>query len=266
LGAGSPTARAEDGGGLGSGPGRARAAGGETEAGDPLGGLPTRFVLRPLTLPAGILRIDLAGAVGAADEGRGIDATAEARAGFGLGVSDRFEVGASLLRPSTSGGAVALSLAPDVELLDPGLYGMLRLFRGTTELAVRLEAYAPVTSERFRLLLGVPIRVHGGDVLRIDSGVFLETDFGPLGDGIVPLLLAAQLSDTVFVLGEVTVRFPDPEVAVEVGLGTTLAGVGETPLGDLELSYRLRDAQDPAGDFAVWIRASLYLRLFGPAS
>jgi len=226
---------------------------------------PLRWQGRPLSLPQGMLRFDLDALAGSRRVGdpAAREGTAAVLVGFGAGLTRHLEVGAALTRPSSSGGAVPLRLTPEVELDDPSAYLLLRLIDGVAELGARLETFFPVASDRARLLIGAPLRLHLTGVVRVDTGAFLETDFDDLGVGIVPIRVGGQLGDDVWVFADFTVRFPGPALPMEAGLGYTFRAdaAGSFPRADVLLSYRLEDAREPLDEYAIWARLDVFVRL-----
>lgn len=234
--------------------------------------LPTSQQARPLLLPPVTVRLDgdflwdVVGPGRRAADGTGGTASRQLGfllLGFGVGVTDALELGASARRPGVLGGAVPLQVAPEVRYRAPSLYGLLRLLDGPVELAVRLDAWIPVDDDRFHAMLGVPIRVHLGTIVRVDTGVFLDTDFDVEGEGIVPLRISAMLGPEVWAFGETAVRFPGPAIPLEAGLGHTLAGAGG-PLLDSRIGVRFPDTTEGLDAWQIWLRLSVFLTAHDP--
>lgn len=155
--------------------------------------VPVRLVLRPLTLPLGVLRGDLAFAYQ-----HGNPALWAFAAGAGYGITDDFELDATLL---------PLLLSPVFEYGDPTVSGTYRFIRGDTlEVGGFLGLTLYTHNTRFNGALtitpGLPVLVRFGDSVRLDTGVFVPVTFGAdrgtiLG-AFAPLRFTFQVNDPLY--------------------------------------------------------------------
>lgn len=135
---------------------------------DGVGGYPVNNALRPLTMSAGLLRID-AGfgfAKFCTDTGLGTfcsDTSVALSVGAGYGITDDFEVGATVL---------PLQLSPDFDFGDPSIYGQYRFVTGAVEVGARADIWFPVQGP-FRAQLGVPIWFRVSPLVALRTGAFL---------------------------------------------------------------------------------------------
>jgi len=132
------------------------------------------YISRPLVLPKGVLRIDggphrpyFSGQVMPAGQLQVIINEGQDQAylvpGAGYGVIDKLELGA----------VWPLQISPDLDLSDLTLYGKYELQRGNVEVAAYGELRIPVQSV-LEIAGGVPVYVHMGTNLRLDTGGFLR--------------------------------------------------------------------------------------------
>jgi hypothetical protein len=223
------------------------------------------YISRPLVLPKGVLRID-GGPRRPYPEGQVMPAgqlqvyvnqgqdVALLSPGAGYGVMDGLELGA----------VWPLQLSPDLDLLDLTAYGKYQLQRGTVEVAAYAELRIPVQDD-LQIAGGVPVYVHLGPNLRLETGGFLRLVFGDDTNFIVeaPLSVPIQVSPQVFVGPEVAIEILDfKTVAVPLGViaGYTL-GTGIGSIGDLFGRLTLADIAHGADTVRFDIGAELYFDL-----
>jgi len=217
---------------------------------------PMAFAQRPMTLPAGIVRIDTTLSL-ASQERPGLERQAFVSF-LGLvayGTTDDLEVGAIVL---------PVQLAPDGAFGDPGAYGLLRLLDGPVELGLMLELRVPASGESAFGTLGSLLATwHAGDSIRLDSGVtFGAALHNPAWFELrFPVTLTIQTSDTFFLgvqsgmeLSGVDIdgdggREWDAFIPAGVFLGGTLTG-SQGPSADLRLGFLLPNATHPG---TLWV-------------
>lgn len=223
------------------------------------------YISRPLVLPKGVLRIDggphrpyFSGQVMPAGQLQVIINEGQDQAylvpGAGYGVIDKLELGA----------VWPLRLSPDLNLADLTLYGKYELQRGNVEVAAYAELLIPVESV-LQLAGGVPVYVHLGPNLRLDTGGFVRIVFAddPVLVLDVPLSVPIQVSPEVFVGPELAIEIIDFDtVAVPLGVlaGYTL-GSGIGSIGDLFGRLTLADITNGADTVRFDIGAELYFDL-----
>lgn len=205
--------------------------------------LPVPVAARAPTLPQGDVRIDADSTVGLAGTA---PATVDFAAGFGVGVSDRFEVGAQVL---------PLDLAPEVIYDSPSLYAsygaplgdfasvtptlraFLPLTTGSDPMVDAIASFAFHSSPQVALTVEPMANVAFGDttesafavpvglVLQPDRRVFLTVDSGLSTDPMDPRFLAPRpgvVDDAAFLpLG----------AAVGTTFGRPRKGVSDLSLG-----------------------------------
>jgi hypothetical protein len=223
------------------------------------------YISRPLVLPKGVLRIDggprrpySGGQVMPAGQlqvyvNQGQD-VALLSPGASYGVIDNLELGA----------VWPLLLSPDLDLLDLTVYGKYLLQRGTVEVAAYAELRIPVQND-LEIAGGVPVYVHLGPNLRLETGGFLRLVFGDDTNLIVdaPLSVPIQVSPQVFVGPEVGIEIVDfKTVSVPLGViaGYTL-GSGIGSIGDLFGRLTLADIAHGADTVRFDLGAELYFDL-----
>jgi hypothetical protein len=195
------------------------------------------WVERPLTLPATNWAFDLglgiAHAPGPPDVGAaGINLEAA------LGVTDRVELG---LRTGLRFGDVGdRALEPDNYgrlfdrqyvagrddvLANPELRVRGALLRGpVAELGLEGRLFVPIEGNQAALEFGVPIALHLGDSVRIDTGVYVPMllDYTPPFGFILPIDLWVQLTPKLWLgpmVGFDVVRFDNDRTLNEVSMG-----------------------------------------------
>jgi len=223
------------------------------------------YISRPLVLPKGVLRIDggphrpyFNGQVMPAGQLQVIINEGQDQAylvpGAGYGVIDKLELGA----------VWPLQISPELDLSDLTLYGKYELQRGNVEVAAYGELLIPVQSV-LQLAGGVPVYVHLGPNLRLDTGGFLRIVFADDAALVVdvPLSVPIQVSPEVFVGPEVAIEIIDfDRVAIPLGVlaGYTL-GSGIGSIGDLFGRLTLADISNGADTIRFDIGAELYFDL-----
>jgi hypothetical protein len=156
----------------------------------------------------------------------------------GINFIDLINVGGS--------GLISVFVSPESDFGDIPFYLRYQAASGTVDVALDFRLRIPTLSE-FGLAFGVPVRIHAGDSVAIDTGVDITFDdpgdFDILSVG-VPLQIVGNLSDNVFLEVQTGVSLPDvttdPVVTV-LPLGFTLGGsVAAGPaMLDAFLNFRL---------------------------
>lgn len=225
------------------------------------------YISRPLVLPKGVLRVD-AGPRRPYSNGQlmpagqlqffindGFDDAAFLVPGAGLGVIDNLELGA----------VWPLQISPDLNLSDLSVYGKYSLQRGQAEVAGYGELRIPIEGD-LELAGGVPVFLHIGDGVRLETGGFVRLIFGDDTTAIfyVPLSAPIQVSPEVFVGPEIGVEIFDfDDVALPVGVlaGYTLGG-GISSIGDLLVRLTFADLTSGADSIRLDIGAELFFDAF----
>jgi hypothetical protein len=209
--------------------------------------VPTQTSRRTLTLPSDTLRLDdgpywplPSGLVETTFLPQSDETTTRLNFGLGIGFSDDFELGAHLIK---------LQVDPDSDFAAPSVYGMYRLLRQDFELGIFAEVTVPV-ERGVTLTAGMPLGIHLGDAVRIDTGPFILHDFqrgNGLGNGNDPRFVPGDDPD-LFVPFQLPISFDQVYLGPEAGIywrdfeeddfvlgffaGYTLRSGGRT-LGDL---------------------------------
>jgi len=207
------------------------------------------WVDRHLTLPAGAWAFDMGLGLGFAPgppEAVGAGVNLEAA----VGLTDRVELG--LRTGLRLGDAGDRALEPDNYgrlfdreyvagrddvLANPELRVRGALLRGPLlDLALEGRLFVPIEGNQAALEFGVPLALHLGDSVRLDTGVYIPMllDYTPPFGLIIPIDLWVQLSPR-FWLGPMTgfnvVRYADNATVTEVSMGF---GVGYQILRNLD--------------------------------
>jgi hypothetical protein len=224
------------------------------------------YISRPLVLPKGVLRID-AGPRRPYSNGQlmpagqlqffvndGVD-SAFLVPGAGIGVIDKLELGA----------VWPLQISPDLNLSDLSVYGKYSLQRGQVEVAGYGELRIPIEGV-LELAGGVPVYLHVGDGVRIETGGFVRLIFGDdtAVNFYVPISAPIQVSPEVFVGPELGVEILDfNDVAVPLGViaGYTLGG-GISSIGDLLARLTFTDLTTGADSIRLDLGAELFFDAF----
>jgi hypothetical protein len=225
------------------------------------------YISRPLVLPKGVLRID-AGPRRPYSNGQlmpagqlqffindGADDAAFLVPGAGIGVIDKLELGA----------VWPLQISPDLNLSDLSVYGKYSLQRGQVEVAGYGELRIPIEGV-LELSGGVPVFLHVGDGVRLETGGFVRLIFGDQTavNFYVPLSAPIQVSPEVFVGPEIGVEILDfDDVAVPIGViaGYTLGG-GISSIGDLLARLTFTDLTNGADSIRLDLGAELFFDAF----
>ncbi len=227
--------------------------------------MPVSYQARPLTLPRGTLRPDvgfnLASYPGPGERHERF----YTYFGLGAGVTSDFELGALV---------VPLELAPDFDYGDggvglppavtpwfghnrPEIYGRYRFVdEEVVEIGVDLRLVLPAP-DPFFLIVGVPFLFHAGDIVRIDTGFHLATDFDDRTNAFLPFVLSFNPTERFF-LGldsGLWVRGPD------VPLGFFVGGTLGRPLVDLKGGVRMVDAEHGFRTWQIWFTADFFVFL-----
>jgi hypothetical protein len=183
------------------------------------------YSTRPLTLPEGRLRIDLAppdyGYMdhGELNNGRGLrifipdegDVGVALGIGGAYGIMDELEAG-GLLFPFV--------LAPDFDFGDMELYCRYAFLRGASQLAVQPVLRIPTAGD-FALGIGMPAQFELGGSTRLDTGVELEMVFADDAriNLDVPLAINVNIARTGFIGGRTGLVFYEfDEMAINLGM------------------------------------------------
>jgi hypothetical protein len=224
------------------------------------------YISRPLVLPVGTLRIDggprrpysngqvMPGGQLQFFINKDFDDVAYLVPGAGLGVIDNLELGA----------VWPLRISPDLDLSDLSVYGKYSLQRGNVEVAGYAEIRIPIEND-LELTGGVPVFLHVGDNLRIETGGFIRLSFGDDTTATlnVPVSVPILVSPEVFVGPEVGIEirnFEDVAIPLGVIAGYTLGG-GISSLGDLFARLTLADISNGADTVRLDVGAELYFDL-----
>jgi hypothetical protein len=228
---------------------------------------PVTNAQRPVTLSAGLLRIDVG--LGLARFCLGTicsDVAVALGVGAGYGITEDFEIGATVL---------PLLLTPEFEYGDPSIYAQYRVARGDVEVAIRADIFIPVQGD-FRAIVGAPIWFRASPMFVLRTGAFVTfADSEDLAVGFaVPVLALFNLAET-FWLGldtgfsfNVTDPGPGDTFAIPLGvqLGYTVPGNNGAPLLDIvgSFGFPLFLLPGSAGDvvFTDYWTASLGVRIY----
>jgi len=126
-------------------------------------------------------------------------------------------------------GLISAFVSPEGDFGDIPFYVRYQPMSGTADVALEFRLRIPTLSE-FGLAFGVPVRIHAGDSVAIDTGFDLTLD-DPGGVNIlsvgVPFQIVGNVSDNFFLELQTGVSLPDittdPVVTV-LPLGFTLGG------------------------------------------
>jgi hypothetical protein len=233
--------------------------------------VPIRLVDRPLTMPIGVVRGDLAlyfqhprtwgGAISA-----------------GYGVTDDLELDATI---------IPMTFAPTVQYGDPSLSGTYRFFN---QPAVEIGLFLGVTvlthdddiRGYFNVDPGIPILVRLGEIVRVDTGLFVPVTFGghpgTVLSAIVPVRATLQITDPLYVgantgLGIADFSHPGDTIYAPLGIfGGYAISLGCTALVDLSAHIGFPDlyvsgvrGNTVTDNWVTGVTASVYAPL-GPAA
>ena len=209
------------------------------------------YIERPLTLPEGTLRLDLAPQDyafmdhGALNDARGLrlrdlgdDVGVSLGAGLGYGLGSGFELGGLIL---------PLQLAPDTDVGDLELYGRYAI---TEAVALQATLQLPTQTET-GLGFGLPVYLPLGDAARLETGVELEVIFykDAVANLDVPLAINFAVAREVFLgLRSGLLLWDFDEAFVNLGVQ---GGVTVDPAADLTVSFNFPQFITTVGDDAV---------------
>lgn len=227
--------------------------------------LPVSYQQRPLTLPKGTLRPELAFVFTSYPAPFDDQNRVHFYAGLGAGVTDDFELGAMVM---------PLRLAPDFEYGDrgfglppavtpwfghnrPSIYGRYRFVEGEVEVGLDVHFVLPAPKP-FQLAVGIPFLFRISDVVRIDTGFYIVSDFDDDTDAFVPLVLAIQATPRFFLGVDTGFYVPGPAIPIGFFMGYT---AGDAPTADLKGGVRIVDADAGIDVWQVWFGADFYVFL-----
>lgn len=203
---------------------------------------PVPVARRALTLPDATFRLDdgpywplPSGLVETTfyDTPDGTETATRLNFGFGFGITEDFELGAHVVK---------LQVDPDSNLEDPSVYILYGFIDGDFELGVFGEVSVPF--ERGSVVTGgMPLALHLGDSVRIDTGPFIQHDFERDDDPdfIAPFQLPISVTDRVTLGPEAAIilyEFERDDFLVGFFAGYTLTSGGAT-LGDIGGRFRM---------------------------
>jgi hypothetical protein len=189
------------------------------------------YSTRPLTLPEGRLRIDVAppdygymdhgelnGGLGASG-GRGlrIFIPEDGDAGVGLGIGGAY----GIMDELEAGGLIfPFVFVPDFDFGDMELYCKYAFLRGASQLGVQATLRIPTASD-FAMGFGMPAQFELGGSTRLDTGVELEMVFAD--DARInldlPLAINVNIGRIGFIGGRTGLLFLDfDEMAINLGM------------------------------------------------
>lgn len=163
-------------------------------------------------------------------EGIDIDPIIGLNVGGAYGVHNDLSLGAMVL---------PITISPDFNYNNPSVFGRYRFLHGNFEMAGEVSFILPVNEGTdFTLRAGIPVR-NRSDSLRIDAGLFVQTDFDNFGLSI-PLSLFFNVTPDIFagVITGFNVSSFDPftaNIPIGIGAGYTLQGANG-PTGDISVS------------------------------
>ncbi|MBW2258544.1 MAG: hypothetical protein JRI25_28690 [Deltaproteobacteria bacterium] len=228
-------------------------------------GLPLPYSERPLTLTEGTIRGDAAFTIMRFSVSvPGVGTLSETAVGLalggGYGIMDDLEVGASV---------IPLTLSPDVTYGDPTIYGIYRFLADTAEIGGSLALTVPIDGD-FVATPGLPVLLHLGDTMRLDTGVFLPFQFADrfIASLNLPATFSYNVTPNLFVGGASGILIPDFNfdfltLPLSVHGGYTLEGQGGGPLADFALSFGFPALLMPASGGDVLITELWVLSIGG---
>jgi hypothetical protein len=236
--------------------------------------MPVSYQQRPLTLPRGTLRPEI-GSVLSVERNRpdDDDAWLHFTAGLGVGITNDFELGILVLplrvAPASRYGSTDPGQPPLVTPWfgheRPDVYGRYRFVRGDVELGLDLHFILPVPEE-FHLVMGIPFLFHIADFMRIDTGLYLQSEAFDRAWGHLPLVLTFNPSRRFFfgfdggmTIGNDARRRPGDDVRLPFGffLGFTLG----RPTVDIKVGTRTIDLQHGVDVWQAWFLMDFYVFL-----
>jgi hypothetical protein len=219
-------------------------------------GLPLPYAQRPLTLTEGTLRGDAAFSIAhisftTINPITGMEETFADTAialilGAGFGIMDDLEVGATVL---------PLQLDPEVDYLDPSVYGIFRFLRGNVEVGAGLAFVFPVQGD-FGIVPAIPVDIHIGDNMLLGTGVrlpILFADPDPIVSLEIPAEFAINVMPSLFFEARTGFLIPDFDfdfftIPLGIAGGYTIASGTGGPLADVTLAFGFPAFLQPASD------------------
>ncbi len=225
---------------------------------------PVAVARRPMTLGDSTFRLDdgpywplPSGLVETTfyDTGDGRDSTTVLNFGFGFGISRDFELGAHLVK---------LRVDPNDDFADPSVYILYRFLDRDVEIGVFAEGSVPLERDP-EVTGGLPIAIHIGDRVRLDTGPFVTHDFEREDDPdfIAPLQLPINVTQQVALGPETGVIFHDFERSdflFGFFAGYTFTSGGAT-LGDIGGRLRVPSTDVGWDVFQVMLELDLFFDL-----
>lgn len=222
----------------------------EAQTDDHYGGLPLALARRPLTLSEHTIRFDGSAVFHQTRDEAGPeqDPLVGARAGIAYGLGESFEIG----------GLGVVRVAPDTEFglqtrlptayrEQPNAYVRGRGAFGDLELGADMHAFFETESGTFFTLEPAGLlRMHFGDMVRLDSGAYFPVTFDDSAEllGIrIPIELTFNFHSQFFggVGGEIFLIDVDPDKAIipgKVFLGGTAMAEHGGPLLDIAVNFQ----------------------------
>jgi hypothetical protein len=219
---------------------------------------------RRMTLPKATLRLDN-GAYWPIPPGlvettiyktpNGHDTFTTTNFGIGIGVIDDLELGFHFIR---------WDVDPRSDFHDPSAYVIYRFLRHDVELGVFGEVSVPLEIQE-QVTAGMPLSLHFGDVVRLDTGPFIYKRFrtGDDPDFIAPLELPISPSDHVYLGPEAGLRIPNfdrSDFFVGFFAGYTLRSRGSA-LGDIGGRFRIPSTRVGTDVFQLLFELRFYFGL-----
>lgn len=219
---------------LESGPGESKAASAN---------YPLAYAARPLTMPRGMVRVTFdINALRLGVGGFGSQAVVSLNWGVAVSPVDNLELGFSRYRTGSfpginsidflglgASGLITAVVSPQGDFGDIPFYARYQVASGVADFALEFRVRFPTLSE-WGLAWGLPLRIHAGDPVAIDTGVDLALD-DPGNQNIfgvgIPFDITANLNENVFLKVQTGATLPDitasPTITV-VPLGFGLGG------------------------------------------
>lgn len=226
--------------------------------------LPTEFTNRPLALPGMVLRLDAGHRWPFYDAWfkhvsvRGASDLQFLNPGVSLGVTDGFELG--LVTP--------VRVGPELRGEDPRFHFLYQFVDGRVEVGafgyLRFGVF-----DHFTTLFGVPVAIHFSPRIRLDTGGFVQIDYGAAANVnfIAPAQLPIQITRRFYAGPETGLIFYN---AFDDGSGVALplgafagytVGAANAPLGDLYTRFRINDLAEGFAVVELMFGAELFFDL-----
>ncbi len=226
--------------------------------------VPVPVARRALTLPNATFRLDdgpywpLPSGLAETtffDTPDGLETRTQLNLGIGFGISDDFELGAHLVR---------FEIDPERDLSDPSVYVMYRFLDGDFELGIFAEGSVPFERDPL-ITAGMPLALHFGDSVRLDTGPFIEHDFEREDDPdfLAPFQLPITIAQKVTIGPEAAIvlrDFEHDDFLVGFFAGYTLTSGGQT-LGDIGGRFRVPSTDIGIDLFQVMLELDFFFDL-----